>query len=79
MASLFDSEDVIRCLQAAFDKPFESASEALRVFAESWVGLAEHCYLQHHRRLPGSLRNRRLRKKRQTKVLAWFERYLGEQ
>lgn len=52
------------------------------VFAEAealgraWYGMAEQSYLRHHRRLPGSLRRCRLRKKRRTVVLAWFERHL---
>ena len=35
-------------------------------------------YREHHRRLPGTLRTTRGRKKRETKVLAWFQRYLKQ-
>lgn len=45
--------------------------------AEAWYDVMWQCavmsYTLYHRRLPGSDRTSRLRKKRYTKVMDWFE------
>jgi len=45
---------------------------ARSALANAWYSLAAQAYLAHHRRLPGTDRTNRGRKKRATKVLAWF-------
>jgi hypothetical protein len=52
-------------------------SVAARAFADAWYATAEREYLVCHRRLPGSKRTERLRKKRRAVVLAWWARYCG--
>src|SRR5690606_25236474 len=59
-------------LANAFKPAAEAASRALEAFGAAWCSAAESEYLRHHRRLPGSNRTARLRKKRRAKVLAWF-------
>lgn len=54
----------------------ESAMAGLRLFAEAYVDLAAKAYLRTHRRLPGSERTARLRKKRRVVLLRWFLRYV---
>jgi hypothetical protein len=44
------------------------------LMADFAIRAADALYLQHHDRLPGSNRTRRLKKKRRTKVIEWFER-----
>lgn len=63
----------------------ESVTESLRAFGaqttklngrmQAWL---EREYLLHHDRLPGSLRTRRLRKKRQRRIQEWFRTRSGE-
>lgn len=52
--------------------PLEFATEAMKNFSAEWLEIACKQYMAHHRRLPGGTRTPRLRKKRRTKVLAWF-------
>lgn len=46
--------------------------------ASLWWTVACLSYLEHHRRLPGSDRTSRLRRKRRAVVLRWYEKHLGE-
>jgi predicted metal-dependent hydrolase len=55
---------------------FASAREAMRTH---WYAGMETAYLESHRRLPGSHRTARLRKKRRSKVMAWASRQCGPQ
>jgi hypothetical protein len=49
----------------------------LRLFVEaSYLDMAAKAYLRTHRRLPGSERTARLRKKRRVMLLRWFLRYV---
>jgi len=48
----------------------------LRLFVEAYLDLAAKAYLRTHRRLPGSERTVRLRKKRRVVLLRWFLRYV---
>lgn len=48
----------------------------LRLFVEAYLDLAAKAYLRTHRRLPGSERTARLRKKRRVMLLRWFLRYV---
>lgn len=66
-------------LSTQFAPMCRQLSLATIAFGFAWQGLAELVYLQHHRRLPGSLQTCRLRKKRRSKVLVWFERYLEKE
>lgn len=65
-----------RILGSAFsgidDKNFTLACSGL---AESWRAAAEKKYLECHKKLPGSLRTKRLRKKRRDVTLRWFHRW----
>lgn len=63
----------------ALGKAFASLEPAVRELAQSFqrfgnefYGLAEPAYLSRFGKLPGSLRTKRLRKKRQRMVVAWF-------
>jgi hypothetical protein len=49
-----------------------SASAAMGAFASSVQDAQEGEYLTAHRRLPGSTRTKRLRKKRADRVSAWW-------
>ncbi len=59
---------------AALSSTFYAARAAMESFSDMYYQIAEQEYLRYHARLPGSLRSRRFRKKRRTKVLAWWER-----
>jgi len=69
----------LRELSAAFSPAFHAASAAMECFGEAYYKKVEHEYLRHHRCLPGSLSTRRLRKKRRTKVLAWWEKRVKDE
>ncbi len=60
----------------AFAPVAAEARRATVAFGAAHQRVAEQIYLQHHRRLPGSLRKRRMKKKRRKKIKAWFEHYL---
>jgi len=62
----------------ALSPAFDQAKMDLEAFGRKFQWVAEQIYLRHHRRLPGSLRTCRLRKKRRTVVMAWFEHYSGD-
>jgi hypothetical protein len=64
-------EAVGKALRAAF-RPFVELTFQVNYIYDC----AEYAYLQHHRRLPGSERTARLRKKRRTEVLRWYSRHL---
>lgn len=51
---------------------------AFKGFGDCYYQMAEDFYKDYHRRLPGSLRTKRLRKKLRTKVLKWFETFLRD-
>lgn len=65
-------------LSAHFAPICRQARLAVMAFGSEWQGFAEQVYLQHHRRLPGSMRTCRLKKKRCTKVFVWFEGYIAK-
>lgn len=75
------NDDVTRAM-LALDDAFSQSKDTLWLFSHAIVRelgryfVAERLYLRVHRRLPGSLRTARLRKKRITKVIAWYERLL---
>jgi hypothetical protein len=48
-----------------------SMLDRFEVFGQEWSAAVERAYLGTHRRLPGSPRTRRLRKKRLDRLLAW--------
>jgi hypothetical protein len=54
---------------------FQRCAKAMEVFGECWYKMAEKSYRQHHGKLPGSDKTKRLRKKRKKKVL---ERFTGQ-
>lgn len=54
----------------------ESARTGFRLFVEAYLDLAAKAYLRTHRRLPGSERTARLRKKRRVVLLRWFLLYV---
>lgn len=56
----------------------EATAVTLARFIDSIYRMAEREYRRHHRRLPGSERTARLRKKRRKRVLDWFADYLND-
>lgn len=76
--------DELGATLAACKPAFEGLAAAMRgaavaahVLADAWYATAEREYLTQHRRLPGSKRTARLRKKRRAIVLAWWARKCG--
>lgn len=53
-----------------------SLLSGLRLFVEAYLDIAARAYLRTHRRLPGSERTARLRKKRRVVLLRWFLGYV---
>ncbi len=53
------------------------AAQMMAAFALAFVSPREQesAYLVHHKRLPGSLRTSRLRKKRRTRVDHWYRKF----
>jgi hypothetical protein len=58
------------------DKAISEARETCRVFAKAWTQIAIKMYLKDHKRLPGSNRTKRLRKKRSDAVYKYFSKLL---
>lgn len=69
-------DQLVSAITLAFTPIMQQAKRGLDAFGVAYYDLAERMYLEHHRRLPGSLRTARLKKKRKTKVSEWFEGYL---
>ncbi len=65
------SDDMRRMLEAV-KGAIEHAAKVFARFGETAMQIAEREYLSHHKRLPGSSRTSRLRKKRRSRVLHWF-------
>ena len=67
---------IARTLGAAFDATALTAGEAAAAFQRFHTAYvyshAVEAYLVHHGSLPGSERTRRLRKKRRTRVMKWW-------
>ena len=61
---------------AALNESLTKAAEQMRQFSASVGDFAMQAYLEHHDRLPGSERNARLQKKRQTRIAEWFSRWV---
>ena len=59
-------------LGSAFSTLSESMTLTCNGLTESWLACAEVEYLNHHKRLPGSDKTKRLRKKKRDIVLRWF-------
>jgi hypothetical protein len=55
-----------------FEQAVQRAHSSLLDFGRILYDTIERSYLRHHRRLPGSNRTARLRKKRQTKLQAFW-------
>lgn len=55
----------------ALGTAMQAAAKAFQEFGGAYLRRAEKEYLSCHRRLPGSTRKARLRKKRQSVVRAW--------
>lgn len=67
----------IKTLQEAFQPMFRHITDQVLLLVDSFAGAAVEAYRRHHRRLPGSDRTARLRKKRRVLVLRWYvEEYL---
>jgi hypothetical protein len=69
--------EIVHAAGRALSDLWRAAALLIDEFARALASLAERAYLQHHRRLPGSTRTARLRKKRRTKVLEWFAAWLA--
>ncbi len=65
-------ESQIADLKSA-QKAFESFGRAMARLAEMLLKMIEDVYRKFHRRLPGSDRTARLRKKRRKKLIQWWE------
>ena len=66
-------------IKEAFRQLCRMYSAAAERICAAWYDGLEIAYLETHRRLPGSTRTARLRKKRRAKVLDWAGRYYGPQ
>jgi hypothetical protein len=71
-----NSEAVSRIKSAFRDLSRQFAATWEQISA-TWYAGCEAAYLESHRRLPGSDRTARLRKKRRAKVLDWASRQIG--
>lgn len=63
----------------AFEEAIQLVAGTVLELSEYLYQCAEDAYLLHHRRLPGSYRTKRLRKKRRTRVLRWFTNWIESQ
>lgn len=59
-------------MAAAMKPAISAANKAIVRLGNGIYKIAESEYLQEHTRLPGSMKTKRLRLKRRTKVLDWF-------
>ena len=73
-----DTEAVAQ-IKAAFRELSRQFSAACERICDAWYAGLESAYLDEHRRLPGSTRTARLRKKRRAVVIRWASRYYGHQ
>ena len=58
---------------------FQSFYEVSGTFTLMLDDQAKREYLKHHKRLPGSEKTKRLRKKRRTRVLKWYWNHIYKQ
>jgi len=67
---------------AALVPAFQEMRRSFREIGDAYYGVAERAYRDRFSRLPGSSRTKRLRRKREKRVIAWFmaemERYRRE-
>lgn len=75
--SLMTLAEKAKLLGAAFSGISGSMTLACNGLTESWCAAAEKKYLEYHRKLPGSNKTKRLRKKRRDVTLRWFHGWLG--
>ena len=66
-----------RAMWLTWERARRAAARSVDWLGEAIYKLAETMYLENHKRLPGSLRTRRLRKKRRSRVLGWFVKNLS--
>jgi hypothetical protein len=66
-------------IKSALQKLGRAASAAASAICRDWYSAVESAYLESHRRLPGSDRTARMRKKRRAKVLEWASQQCGPQ
>lgn len=52
-----------------FNERMREMAASAHQFVDAWYTVAERAYLEHHDRLPGGTRTRRLVKKRRARVL----------